>query len=275
MLIRKANLVDLKEITDLIYECSKQFILPHFPIEGVQAYTESHSIEKMKERLQHQHFNYLVFENEQKKILGVVGVQLPSHLYHLHVMPEFHGLGIGRKLWETAKTVILKNNEPVKFTVNSSLNAVAFYERLGFISHAPQTINGVTYVPMDMKKTIVVHAIIKQNGKFLLAKRSLTKKHAAGYWASIGGRLEHNESLEECLIRECKEEIDITVKPIKKILEIVEPEANHFWFETEIISGIARLANDEHSEIQWFSHQEVTSLFPIVLEDLEIIQSSI
>ncbi len=123
-----------------------------------------------------------------------------------------------------------------------------------------------------MKKTSVVHAVIKHNEKFLLAKRSLEKTHAAGYWATIGGRLENAESLEDCLIRECKEEIDVEVKPIKMILEINESEANHFWYETKIISGVARLANDEHSEIKWFSKQEILSLNPIILEDFNIIQ---
>jgi 8-oxo-dGTP diphosphatase len=126
-----------------------------------------------------------------------------------------------------------------------------------------------------MKKVQVVHAIIKQNGKFLLGKRSLSKKNAAGYWASIGGRLEHEESLEDCLIRECSEEIDVIVKPIKKIMEVIEAEAIHYWYDTEIILGIPRLANDEHSELNWFSKLEIETISPIVTEDLEIIRSAL
>lgn len=126
-----------------------------------------------------------------------------------------------------------------------------------------------------MKRTQIVHAIIKQNGKFLLGKRSLSKKDAAGYWASVGGRLEHAESLEDCLIRECSEEIDVIVKPIKKIMEVIEPEAIHYWFEAEILSGIPRLANDEHSELSWFTKLEVETISPIVAKDLEIIRAAL
>lgn len=123
------------------------------------------------------------------------------------------------------------------------------------------------------RKVQVVHAIIKQNGKFLLGKRSLAKSNAAGYWASVGGRLEDGESLEACVVRECREEIDVIVKPIKKLMEVVEQKAAHFWFEVEIISGIPRLANDEHSELKWFTKLEVETLSPIVVEDLEIVRS--
>ena len=122
-----------------------------------------------------------------------------------------------------------------------------------------------------MKQVQVVHAIIKENEKFLLGKRSILKKSEPGAWAFIGGRLEHAETLESALIRECVEEIDVIVKPLKKIKEIIEEEAAHYWFEAEIISGIPRLTNDEHSELGWFTKLEAKTISPIVADDIEII----
>ena len=90
-------------------------------------------------------------EDDTGNIIGVVGIRRPSHLYHLHVAPEFHGKGLGRKLWEAGKSMILKVEQPEKFTVNSSTNAVAFYEKLGFVSKGKEVNNGVTYFPMEMK----------------------------------------------------------------------------------------------------------------------------
>ena len=124
-----------------------------------------------------------------------------------------------------------------------------------------------------MNQVQVVHAIIKQSDKFLLGKRSASKKNAAGHWASVGGRLEEDESLEVGLIRECREEIGVDVKPIKQIMQVIEQDAAHFWFEVEIVSGIPRLTNDEHSDLKWFTKSEAELLSPIVVEDLKIIQS--
>ena len=117
----------------------------------------------------------------------------------------------------------------------------------------------------------VVHAIIRDGEKFLLGKRSRSKRDAGGCWASVGGRLEEGESLEAAIIRECAEEIGVAVKPIKLLRKIVERQAVHFWFEVEIISGVPYLANDEHSRLEWFTKSEVELLSPIVSDDLQLI----
>jgi 8-oxo-dGTP diphosphatase len=123
-----------------------------------------------------------------------------------------------------------------------------------------------------MIKVQVVHAIIKRDEKFLLGKRSVSKKNAAGFWATVGGRVEAGETVEDGLIRECFEEIGVNVKLGKKILDLFEPEADHFWFEVEIIAGEPKVCNDEHSSIGWFLKSDVESLSPITEEDLKIIR---
>lgn len=45
-----------------------------------------------------------------------------------------------------------------------------------------------------MIKVQVVHAIIKRDEKFLLGKRSISKKNTAGFWATVGGRVEAGET---------------------------------------------------------------------------------
>jgi 8-oxo-dGTP pyrophosphatase MutT (NUDIX family) len=124
-----------------------------------------------------------------------------------------------------------------------------------------------------MKNVRVVHAIIKRDGRFLLGKRSLSKKQYPGHWASIGGKLEVGESPEAGLIRECFEEIDVLVKPIRQIKEIHDSQAIHTWYEVVIVSGNPSLANDEHSELRWCTISEIEQLFPIAPDDLEIARS--
>ena len=119
----------------------------------------------------------------------------------------------------------------------------------------------------------VVHAIISKNQRFLLGKRSLLKDKQPGCWATIGGRLEVDETLELALIRECREEVNIEAKPVRKLKEIIGNDVSHYWFEVEIESGDPVIANDEHTELNWFEIQDLKKLRPINPEDLKVICS--
>ena len=59
-----------------------------------------------------------------------------------------------------------------------------------------------------MKVIKVTGAIIQKENKFLICRRGPNEK-AAGLWEFPGGKLEINETLEECILRELKEELDI------------------------------------------------------------------
>lgn len=55
----------------------------------------------------------------------------------------------------------------------------------------------------------VVAAVIQnEEGKILIAQRNL-KKSQGGLWEFPGGKIEPNETKEEAIIREIKEEMDI------------------------------------------------------------------
>ena len=59
-----------------------------------------------------------------------------------------------------------------------------------------------------MKK--VSAGIVCRNGKILICQRPKGKS-LAGFWEFPGGKLEEGESLQDCLKRELKEELDIEV----------------------------------------------------------------
>lgn len=121
-----------------------------------------------------------------------------------------------------------------------------------------------------MTQVQIVHAVIISDEKILLGRRSKYKSHDPDAWAFIGGSVEKGETLEAGLLRECREEIDVVVRPLRKLEEIEKKGSIHFWFEVEVVSGIPRLANDEHTEIKWFSKLEIDQLSPIIIEDLNI-----
>ena len=64
----------------------------------------------------------------------------------------------------------------------------------------------------DPKKLIIVAAIalIDADDQVLIAKRP-KKKHLAGLWEFPGGKVEKNESPENALVREIKEELNINI----------------------------------------------------------------
>ncbi len=61
-------------------------------------------------------------------------------------------------------------------------------------------------------------ALIDKNRKVLVAQRP-QGKHLAGLWEFPGGKLEADETPEQCLVRELKEELNIkvTIKDLKPI----------------------------------------------------------
>lgn len=55
-------------------------------------------------------------------------------------------------------------------------------------------------------------AILIEDGKLLLIKRAA--EPFRGQWALPGGRIDENETAEQCLLREMKEETGLDVEPI-------------------------------------------------------------
>ena len=121
-------------------------------------------------------------------------------------------------------------------------------------------------------KVQVVAAIIKRDNKFLLGKRSLSKKSASGYWCPISGRIEEFETQEEAVIREVFEEVGIKVKPRYKVgvFDTQDKSAVVHWWLVDIISGEPLISNGEHSDLGRFSVLEMQDLEKIFSEDIDL-----
>ncbi len=120
-----------------------------------------------------------------------------------------------------------------------------------------------------------VMVVIKKDERFLLGKRSEWKASAPGYWCPISGRIESGETEAEAVVREVWEEVGLKVRAVKKLTEMNARDASvrlHWWLG-EILEGEAYLKNNEHSEIGWFTREELKSLTPSFHEDLAILQA--
>ena len=86
-----------------------------------------------------------------------------------------------------------------------------------------------------------VAGIIKMNGGYAFMHRKNVKKRKdiQEYYTFPGGGLEDNETLEEGVIREIKEEFGITVKVIRKLYEIYFKKLNQkeIFFLCKYVEG--------------------------------------
>ncbi len=70
-----------------------------------------------------------------------------------------------------------------------------------------------------MNKVIeAVAAVIERDGLFLITKR-LETSPMGHCWEFPGGKIEPGESLEQCAVRECREEIDVGIEPVRFLQE--------------------------------------------------------
>jgi mutator protein MutT len=70
------------------------------------------------------------------------------------------------------------------------------------------------------ERVVVAAAVVERDGAFLLTRR-LDGTHLAGHWEFPGGKLHTGETLEECLAREIREELDADVEVGPEILSTV------------------------------------------------------
>lgn len=72
----------------------------------------------------------------------------------------------------------------------------------------------------DRERVVVTAAVIERDGAFLLTRR-LDGTHLAGHWEFPGGKRHRGETLEACLVREIREELDADVDVGVEILATV------------------------------------------------------
>ena len=105
----------------------------------------------------------------------------------------------------------------------------------------------------------VVAAIIGKNNKLLICQRA-KGKHCELLWEFPGGKIESGETPEEALVRECKEELDVTIKPGNFLCKVEHeyPDITvniHFYF-CKITDG--KPVCKEHHKIQWSTRDEIS-----------------
>ncbi len=109
--------------------------------------------------------------------------------------------------------------------------------------------------------TDVVAALIWEGDRFLACQRPAHKARGL-LWEFVGGKVEAGESRAEALIRECREELDVTVAPGEVFMEVIHeyPDltVRLTLFHAVIASGTPKLL--EHNDLRWITTGEIDTL---------------
>ena len=118
--------------------------------------------------------------------------------------------------------------------------------------------------------TEVVAALIWDGERFLACQRPAHKARGL-QWEFVGGKVEPGETKEQALIRECREELGITVAPEKIVMDVVHtyPDLTvHLTlFQASIAEGVPQKL--EHNDIRWLTIGEADG-YPFCPADEEI-----
>ena len=109
--------------------------------------------------------------------------------------------------------------------------------------------------------TEVVAALIWDGDRFLICQRPAHKARGL-LWEFVGGKVEPGETKEDALIRECREELDITLSVGDVFMEVTHeyPDLTvHLTlFHARIAAGVPKKL--EHVDLQWITPAEIVIL---------------
>ena len=147
MELSHATIDDAAAISELVSSVSRNFIATSLGPGGLSKLLASMDRDATEQRIREGWLHLLAIERHV--LVGVIVVKPWTHLYHFFVRDDWRGRGIGRTLFESAEAWALERVGKRLQTVNSSLNAIGIYERLGFESSGPVIdLDGVRYQPM-------------------------------------------------------------------------------------------------------------------------------
>ena len=106
--------------------------------------------------------------------------------------------------------------------------------------------------------TEVVAALIWEGERFMICQRPAQKARGL-LWEFVGGKVEPGETKQQALIRECQEELAVTVVPQDVFMDVVHeyPDLTvHLTlFNAVIAEGVPQKL--EHNDIQWITVEEI------------------
>jgi 8-oxo-dGTP diphosphatase len=120
----------------------------------------------------------------------------------------------------------------------------------------------------------IVNALFVQEGTVLLARRSPQRGTYPNLWSFPGGHVEENETLDEALIRELREEVGVVPTRWTSLGSISDPNFRaadsvtyHMYAIAAWEGGEPTMIGDEHTELGWFTLEAALVMPNLALEE--------
>lgn len=128
---------------------------------------------------------------------------------------------------------------------------------------------------VSMKITEVVAALIWDGDKFMVCQRPAHKARGM-LWEFVGGKVEPGETKQQALVRECQEELAVTLSVGEEFINVVHeyPDITvHLTlFHATIAEGTPQKL--EHNDIRWITVNEIPN-YEFCPADVEILNKII
>ena len=106
--------------------------------------------------------------------------------------------------------------------------------------------------------TEVVAALIWENDKFMICQRPAHKARGL-LWEFVGGKVEAGETKEAALIRECQEELGVTLSVGDVFMEVIH-EYPDITVQLTLFNAVIAEGSPqklEHNDIRWITPAEI------------------
>lgn len=118
----------------------------------------------------------------------------------------------------------------------------------------------------------VTAAIFCKNDEYLICQRAHDDALPL-LWEFPGGKVEEGETLEQCIVRECKEELAVDIQVLGEFGRTSYPHAGNelifTFFTAEIVGG--ELSVNVHEQIKWVPIAELKD-YSFCPADIEIVE---
>ena len=118
----------------------------------------------------------------------------------------------------------------------------------------------------------VVAALIRDGRRFLICQRPAHKARGL-LWEFVGGKVEPGETKQAALVRECREELGITLEVGEVFAEVLHeyPDitVRLTLFSARIREGVPKKL--EHNDLRWITPDEIPQ-YPFCPADTEILE---
>lgn len=106
--------------------------------------------------------------------------------------------------------------------------------------------------------TQVVAALIREKGRFMICQRPAEKARGL-LWEFVGGKVEKGETKQQALVRECREELGITVRVEEEFMQVTHEYPDITVHLTLFCASIQEGTPQklEHADIRWITPSEI------------------